>query len=69
MLAAVEAVTPDVQYVLTRTPPGEVVVDLLNGPAPQANSRTLLAVAVVTVRPVVPAVSTEVPVAGELVVR
>lgn len=36
----------------------------MNGPAAQAKSRTLDAVAVVTVRPLEPGVSTEVPVAG-----
>ena len=36
----------------------------LNGPAAQAKSRTLVAVAVVTVRPAAPGASVDVPVAG-----
>ncbi len=49
---------------LIGVPAAEVPEILLNGPAAQAKSRTLAAVAVVTVRPLVPGVSTEAPVAG-----
>ena len=49
---------------MTGVPAGEVPEILLNGPAAQAKSRTLAAVAVVTVRPLEPGVSVEVPVAG-----
>src|SRR5690348_3391640 len=53
-LAAVPLEMADVQYVLTRTPPLVVVDEWRNGPAAHANSRMLVAVAVVTVRPLVP---------------
>src|SRR5262245_40215274 len=61
---ALELPMPLTEYTLTRTPAPEVPEIFRNGPAAQANSRTLVAVARVTVRPAVPGVSTEVPVAG-----
>ena len=45
-------------------PAADVPEILLNGPAAQAKSRSLSAVAVVSVRPLEPGVSTDVPVAG-----
>jgi hypothetical protein len=45
-------------------PTALVVEERLNGPAAQAKSRTLVAVAVVTVRPAAPGASVDVPVAG-----
>src|SRR4051794_3510698 len=61
---ALDVLMEPTEYTLTRTPPGEVPETFRNGPAPQAKSRTLVAVARVTVRPDEPGVSTEVPVAG-----
>src|SRR5690348_11940970 len=62
MLAAVEAEIPEVRQVLKTTPVDVVVVVFTNGPAHQANSRTCVAVAVVTVRPLAPGASVAVPV-------
>ncbi len=49
---------------LTGTPALEEPETLVKGPAAQAKSRTFEAVAVVVVRPPVPGVSVDVPVAG-----
>src|SRR5262245_24136924 len=62
MLAALVAETPLVRQVLTTTPELVVVLVFTNGPAIQANSRTLVAVAVVIVRPDAPGASVDVPV-------
>ncbi|OLB64427.1 MAG: hypothetical protein AUI10_11085 [Actinobacteria bacterium 13_2_20CM_2_72_6] len=61
---ALEVLMPLTEYTLTRTPAPDVAEIFRNGPAPQANSRTFVAVARVTVRPDEPGVSTDVPVAG-----
>ena len=63
-LDAVEADTPEVRQTFTTTPVEVVAVDFTNGPAHQANSRTLFAVAVVMVRPDAPGASVAVPVVG-----
>lgn len=55
---------PETEQTFTGTPAAEVPDILLNGPAAQAKSRTWPAVAVVTVRPLEPGVSVDVPVAG-----